>query len=171
MSDADEMMTETVLTIGQQLKKAREAKGLKTDKIAEQLRLSDACIHDLEEDNYDNIPVAAYIRGYIRNYAMALGLPEGPLLAEFDQLDLPVKKDTRQVVRLRLNFDRSKKYHQFKRWWQVIGSILLITLAVFLGYQYQHRPHGSGATVLQPGETSNLIGKPISYAIPIQLPS
>jgi cytoskeleton protein RodZ len=75
-----------LLLPGQQLRKAREAKGLTEAQIAERMHLSLGYIRALEADNYAKLPEAAFIRGYIRNYAKLVNLPGDELANLFQQM-------------------------------------------------------------------------------------
>ncbi|HIP53238.1 MAG TPA: helix-turn-helix domain-containing protein [Chromatiales bacterium] len=71
---------------GHQLRAAREAQGIERFRIAEHLHLRVELIKALENDDYDRLPGPVFVRGYIRNYARALNLAEGPLLQSFDRI-------------------------------------------------------------------------------------
>lgn len=61
---------------GQQLRLERERQGLSLEEVAVQLNLRPAVVTGLEEDRYDEVPVAAYRRGYLRAYARLMGIDE-----------------------------------------------------------------------------------------------
>lgn len=61
---------------GQMLKRERERLGMNLDEVAVQLNLRPAVVTGLEADNYDQVPVAAYRRGYLRAYARLVGIDE-----------------------------------------------------------------------------------------------
>lgn len=66
---------------GQQLRAAREARGLQIDDVANVLRFSPRQIELLEADRYDDLPGATLVRGFVRGYAKLLKLDANPLLA------------------------------------------------------------------------------------------
>lgn len=61
---------------GQMLKRERERLGMNLEEVAVQLNLRPAVVTGLEADNYDQVPVAAYRRGYLRAYARLVGIDE-----------------------------------------------------------------------------------------------
>lgn len=63
------------VAIGKLLKEAREAKQWSLEQVAEQLKLSQTGINELETGIYEDPPPPVYIRGYLRNYARLVGLP------------------------------------------------------------------------------------------------
>jgi len=77
------------LSIGQQLRAAREKQGLSIDEVARQLLLNRQLIMELENDDYSRIPAPVYVRGYLRSYAQLLQLA----------IELPVAKGVKQVTR------------------------------------------------------------------------
>ena len=68
---------------GEVLREARRARDLSMQYIANQLRLGIDIIEALENDDYKNLPVAAFVQGYIRNYAALLGLNADPLITQY----------------------------------------------------------------------------------------
>lgn len=67
---------------GELLWKEREAQGLSLAEVASALNLRPAVVRGLETDSYEEVPIAAYRRGYLRAYAQLLGLdPQGVLEA------------------------------------------------------------------------------------------
>ncbi len=65
---------------GYRFKTARDEKNLSIDDISQKLHLSKQIIQALESEDYTQLPVAAFVCGYIRNYAKLLKIPPEPLL-------------------------------------------------------------------------------------------
>lgn len=79
-----EETTPSEADIGPSLRRAREARGLEREEVAQQLHLSVNQIADLEEERFENFPAPIFVSGYLRKYAMLLGLPADPLLAAYE---------------------------------------------------------------------------------------
>jgi cytoskeletal protein RodZ len=71
-----------MLTIGQQLKQAREAKRLTLEKVFEGTRIRVTYLQALEADDLSSMPSPVQARGYLRNYAEFLELDLDQLLEE-----------------------------------------------------------------------------------------
>lgn len=71
---------------GQRLRTGREAFGLSQAEIAARMHLSVSNIRALEADDYDRLPGAAFVRGYIKNYAKLVGLPGDELANLYHQI-------------------------------------------------------------------------------------
>jgi len=70
----DETETDDVVTVGQRLRDAREAKGLSVEDIAAQTRIPTRHLASLETSEWDKLPAATYSIGFAKNYAGAVGL-------------------------------------------------------------------------------------------------
>lgn len=68
----------------QDLKEAREAKGLTLDDIFRQTRISIVNLEALEKGELHRLPPPVYTKNFIRLYARAVGVEEGPLLALYE---------------------------------------------------------------------------------------
>ncbi len=73
---------------GSLLKDARVAAGLSLLDVATKLHLDQRVISALEEDEFDALPTATFVRGYLRSYTQLLGLPAGPVLEAFNNKGL-----------------------------------------------------------------------------------
>jgi cytoskeleton protein RodZ len=70
----DETEADDIVTVGQRLREAREAKGLSIEDIAAQTRIPTRHLASLETSEWDNLPAATYSIGFAKNYAGAVGL-------------------------------------------------------------------------------------------------
>ena len=74
----ESLNTTSELSLGQQLKQAREALGLSVEDVAKKTNLKRSHIESLENDIFVLQNVApTFVRGYVRNYVRFLRLPEG----------------------------------------------------------------------------------------------
>jgi cytoskeleton protein RodZ len=71
--------------VGKTLQDEREAQELTVDDIAEQLRLDKRIIEAIEQDDFDVLPSAMYIRGYLRNYAKILSADADKIIAQYNE--------------------------------------------------------------------------------------
>jgi cytoskeleton protein RodZ len=75
--------------IGATLREARERQGLTIADCAERTRIRAKYIQALEEEKYGSMPEQAYARGFLRTYAVVLGLEPDELVAEFNRKSEP----------------------------------------------------------------------------------
>lgn len=65
---------ETILTVGECLKRKREDLKLSLKNISEKLKIKKIYLEDLEEGNHQNLPPDVYVRGFIKSYARFIEL-------------------------------------------------------------------------------------------------
>jgi cytoskeleton protein RodZ len=71
----DELPVEPEFTpVGEQLRVAREEKGLSLDDLAAQTRIPQRHLASLETGDWDNLPAPTYSIGFAKSYASAVGL-------------------------------------------------------------------------------------------------
>jgi cytoskeletal protein RodZ len=70
----DETEADGVVTVGQRLREAREAKKLSIEDIAASTRIPTRHLTSLENSEWDKLPAATYSIGFAKNYAGAVGL-------------------------------------------------------------------------------------------------
>lgn len=71
---------------GQQLGQARLDAQLSVEDVARALQLSVRHIAAIERDDYEQLPAATYVRGYLRAYAQLVGIAPERVLDSFNQL-------------------------------------------------------------------------------------
>ncbi|AXE28912.1 DUF4115 domain-containing protein [Chromobacterium phragmitis] len=71
--------------IGAALKAAREAAGLGLGEVADRLKLSLRQLDAIERDDFDSLPGATFVRGFVRNYARFLEVDPEPLMKALEQ--------------------------------------------------------------------------------------
>jgi len=74
MTDVEGGEAESFVSTGEQLKRAREAKGLSLDDVANQTRIPIRHLQAIEREEWDALPAPTYAVGFARNYANAVGL-------------------------------------------------------------------------------------------------
>ncbi|WP_462322143.1 RodZ domain-containing protein [Halochromatium sp.] len=84
---------------GQQLRRAREARGLDISQLATSLRIAPQVVEALEQDDYARLPSAVFVSGYIRSYARLVGLDPEPLNQRFRRRHPDAEPPPRHVAR------------------------------------------------------------------------
>jgi len=68
-----------IVSIGERLRAAREAKGMTLDDVANRTRIPIRHLQHIESEDWDALPAVTYAIGFTRNYANAVGL-DGPAI-------------------------------------------------------------------------------------------
>ena len=80
MTNATPELSTRTTSPGAPLRQARADLHLSQEEVAAKLHLATHQIKALEEDDYNHLPGATYVRGYLKSYALLLGLAPGPIL-------------------------------------------------------------------------------------------
>lgn len=71
------------IAIGEQLRTAREARGLTIDYVADETNIAKRYIAAMEDEDFSVFPGEPYIVGFLRNYAEYLGLESASIIQAF----------------------------------------------------------------------------------------
>lgn len=113
-------------TIGDLLRSAREKAHFTLEDLAKDTHIKLEYLIALEENNFDVLPAATFIKAYIRNYARIFDLDEKPLFAI-------LRRDYEESVKGQL-IPREFLYPQLKKktLWSPIHLIFLSVMLVFV---------------------------------------
>lgn len=83
-----------LIEIGTALRQARERRGLSIEAVEERTKIAPSVITALEEGNRDRFPHPVYARGFVRSYALLLGLDAAELCSHFSrEYPVPTEAD------------------------------------------------------------------------------
>ena len=155
-----------MLTVAEQLRRAREEQKLTVYQVAEITKIKTDHIRALEAGRYETFAAPVYIRGFVRTYAKALKL-DAVQLSEALENELGQSKKFREppslsneprgaldVILLRLAQLR------WQRWAPILGVLLIVFggVAAFRSCQTTQKPDplkNLGPGVYKPPQSSN----------------
>jgi cytoskeleton protein RodZ len=70
--------------LGQLLRQTREEKGIALEQVANETRIRGRFLEALEQEDYDALPTPGHVHGFLRNYALYLGLDLNEVQALYD---------------------------------------------------------------------------------------
>lgn len=116
----DEPLGRSVVTldIGRKLKQERVDRGLSIDDISRATRIAPRYLEAIETGDHSSLPGLVFIRGWVRQYALALGLDPDPLLSE-----LPKPDETKAALPVPPANPRRSSYRRAQR----IRALILST--------------------------------------------
>ena len=116
-----------VLTAGNILQQQRQRLGLNEKEVANKLHITMHYVKALETNSYEKLPGAVFAKGYLKSYALFLGLDVEDLMSRYDELTRQQNADSaeeRRLLRARKKKDRNKPL--------VIVSLIIFSVG-FLG--------------------------------------
>ncbi len=144
-------------SIGEELRRERQRRGLTLEQIEDVLHIKVAYLHALEHDEFSRIPGSVYTKGFIKNYSELLGLDSRRLVDTFknrmgESLTIPKRRmvskeqektdafreqELIEAPKQRLTYESRKAKRQrtmmIERF--VVGGILLLII-LFLGWLF-----------------------------------
>lgn len=112
-------------SVGHVLRNARLARGLSTEDVSRQLRISVHQVEAIEKEDFDKLPGRTFLRGFVRNYANFIQLDPMPLLESLPGPAPTLAAQERTPLKNKqLSFSENRR--------DGFGSTHLITIVVFL---------------------------------------
>lgn len=128
----------------EELKRTREAKGLRLEDIARRYRIRFSFLEAIESGSFDDLPEPVYTKTFIKTYAGALGVDAGPILAQYAKhIEKTLPPAPPEEAAAAKGPDAGKAV---LAWFGMLGSRVIWTflaLAVLIGlgiYAFQDRP-------------------------------
>ena len=167
--------------VGERLRRAREARGLTLDAVAASTHIRERYLEALEGERFEEIPGPAYVKGFLRNYALHLGLPEDEIMGNIAAVH-PELKRVSAAIPERWGA-RARRPAPIGSALRAIGWTILIAAigGAYVAYtRYGHlrqvvksAPPGPGTTVIVPATPPNplpAVTKTPPPRLPVQTP-
>ena len=125
-------------SIGQELKRERELRGVSLKEIADSTKINLRFLRALEEDRFDILPEQFFTRGIIRTYANYLGLDEQSVLNTYIEnqqtQEIQEISATNNMAEISESFEFSPNRQKIARLftWVVLAIIALIIIMYFI---------------------------------------
>lgn len=153
----------SMASLGQELKRERELRGISLKEIADSTRISLKFLQALEEDHLEIIPGKFFVRAILRSYAKSLGLDENQLLNKYQEMLLFDEHQMDKEPRKRLNPPR---VFTRKKILILILTLVVVVLAAFLYYVIISSPGKSAVPPPKPQALS-----PVLPPKPVEAPA
>ena len=88
------------LTAGDILQQERQRLGLNEKEVADQLHITMHYVKALESNSYEKLPGAVFAKGYLKSYALLLGLDVEDLMSRYDEFTHQQNAESAQERRL-----------------------------------------------------------------------
>lgn len=157
-------MTMILEGTGQQLAKAREAKGWSQAEVAARLKISVGQVAAIEAEDASRLPPLAFLRGFLRSYAHLVDLdPDVLVVSEGIQRATP---ETISVPSTGVAMPMGR----FKKWLVMIpvlgGVFFLLVIGIFMWLK-----QGSGSASMVESVPLQAVPKAVSPAASVSLPA
>lgn len=148
---------------GATFKKAREAKGISLDKIAEETRISSRFLLAIENEEFHVLPGGIFNRGFVRAYAARIGLDPEQAVVDYQRL-AERQKPAEAMLPL------SRRTQKKERRLYIVAAGTLLALMVVFYVVSGDAPETTNALVSEPVAPSPEISAPASAPASIPPP-
>lgn len=150
--DSDDTLQQPAVSepVGQQLKRAREQKGLSVTAVAEAQHLRPAVIQAIEDGEYEQIDSELFLKGYVRTYARQVDLDPDAIIATLDQELEPLRQQKVEAEEANPLIDIERRRRQKRRIARLLLFLLAIAVIVFLGLRFMGELDGTAEDTAEP---------------------
>ena len=117
-------------TVGQQLRAAREARGISVADAAQSLKLGPRQVAALESEDWSLLPGNTMIRGFVRNYARLLNLDGDALMRGLDAEQMQRTLQLEVSAGTSASLPQAGRRAERRDYLAIFGGLLLLLLAV-----------------------------------------
>lgn len=153
-------MTESV---GVELQRAREERGLSTSDVAQQLKFAPRQIEALEQERFELLPGGTFVRGMLRSYARLLKLDAEPMIERIaSRFEAPDANNLAARYSQPVPFSDNTRRATF-----IYLGLSLGVLALGGGFAYQwYREHDASAQMASAKRAAPATAKPSAPSAP-----
>ena len=116
-------------SLGRTLRETREHLGMSVADVANQIKFAPRQIEALEADDFQHLPEAAFLRGFIRSYAKILNLDAQPLLEQLPS-DKPVSQQLAPAS-VGVPFPGAPSLLRQNQFWLYAAALLAVVAGIF----------------------------------------
>ena len=157
-------------TVGSKLKKAREGKGLTASDVADAQHLRTGIIHYIESAEYEQIGSELFLKGYVRAYAVHVGLDADAVIADLDRELEPLRQRQAQELEASPLVDIERRRRKKRRMAMILLPALALAIVglllfffVFSGNEPEPEATAPAAEQLQ-GELPSTDSDPLEFS-------
>jgi len=120
-----------VVSFGQSLRKAREARNITLQEIASTTKIGTRALQAMENDRFDELPGGIFNKGFVRAYARSVGLDEEKTVAAYLEAAKATLPETDMEV-LASQVATARSTHN--PWWSLNAATFVGILAVIVAF-------------------------------------
>ena len=147
-------------TVGKYLKEVRESKGMTLEEIADETKIQKRYLTDIENDNFDELPGEAYVKGFLRNYAAALKIDSEEVITLYKKMQLKSEESVNVYEEAPVVIEKAKVKKLNKL---IIGLVIILLLfgiyLVVVNKKFLEKAEEDTATVNRESVEANVAEK------------
>jgi len=130
VGEAHKTEPNTAESVGNILQAERLRRELTEKEVADQLHITMHYVRAIESNSFEKLPGAVFAKGYIKSYALLLGLEESQVIGSYDGYVSEQENAARQKTRIQVRRRRKDK----NRPWVIGSGIAFVSLFLILWF-------------------------------------
>jgi cytoskeletal protein RodZ len=156
------------VSVGQDLARAREERGMSVEDVSTVTRIRSTLIRSIENDEFGPCGGNVYARGHLRSIARAIGIDPEPLVAEFDRVHVEEPVHVAAVAAQPAEPDIAARADRRRPNWAAAMGVALVAICVLAAYGLIHNnpSHTTAQTAPPPAAAHSPSPPPTTVASP-----
>ena len=160
-------------SFGEDLKKAREAKGVALEAIAAATKITTRYLQAVEQERFDQLPGGVFRRSIVRSYARTAGLDEEVWVKRYLSISQPeetiISEEDQAWAEFAENVGRSRSResdarNSTMRWAGVVALLLLVIGMSWFVWGYVHNKAAAATKSQRVSSTVTAASAPVAIA-------
>lgn len=175
-TDTDAVEEGTTESVGDILRAERLRKELTEKEVADHLHITMHYVRAIESNSFDKLPGAVFAKGYIKSYALLLGLEASQVIGSYDDYVSDQQDAAREKTRIQVRRRKDKN-----RPWVIGSGIAFVSLFLVLWFfnrgseesvelDLEESPQVEDQSELEPLLVDEVTAAPASMPAPIATP-
>jgi cytoskeleton protein RodZ len=136
-------------TLGKYLKNQRESKKISLSEVAKNTRVREHILRAIEEDQYNLLPAATYVKGFLLAYAKYLRLDPNDVLLRYERVlkgepiappSIQPPRPEKEILSTQPSKSKQKVLWNTKQTWVVVGVIAASFIVFYFFSPYSSKP-------------------------------
>lgn len=166
MTSDDTPQTVASEAVGQQLKQAREKRGLSISHIADAQHLRNGIIQAIENGDYSQIDSELFLKGYVRAYASQVGLDADSIIADLNAELEPLRLRKARELEANPLVDIERRRRRKRRIAKVFLLVVTLVLVTALVVTFVIPRFNSGDVSIGASTPSDTASEPLESSQP-----
>ncbi|MBB5320362.1 RodZ domain-containing protein [Marinobacter oulmenensis] len=153
MTDEEQSRSAPAKPVGRQLRQAREQLGLSVEAIADHQHLRSSIIQAIEAGDYTKVDTELFLKGYVRSYAVQVGLDADAVIRDLDAELEPIREEREREHQADPLIDIERRKRRKRQIAKAVIVAILLGVAGALAFNYlETEGRGASAPTLENSE-------------------
>lgn len=157
MATEEQPQPEAADSVGQQLRRQREQRGLAISDVADELHLRPSVIQQIENGEHTRFDGELFLKGYVRAYAQLVDLDPDQLITALDRELEPLRLQREREQQANPLVDIERRRQRKRQIARILFALVVILLGLWLVFRFLIAPPPEAETAPAASRLRNLL--------------